>query len=429
MFYMNGDNGYDRDLAFAFDSLASVADSPGVNVVAQIDRKDRQFPWEDGWGHTIRVKASGRLRGVPFDDLVKHAEMDLGEKDMGDPATLRDFVQWSKRAFPARRTILVIWSHGTGFETMLLKTRQRLALARTGFSLTSAPFAPDDDVPIRSPVQASTEDESSRDRLFNHELADALRGLDVEGVVFHACLMAMVETAYELREVARFMIASEDDIPIGYWWHTRWLARLAMRPGIDPAQVGRVIVDDFQSAVGSYPIATLSAIDLTRMSALANAIDRLSLSLIADLPTRTQAIKAVRKRVPEYPSRTTNDDTTVVQNVDLQRFLELLSVSRPSPDTRAAARSVSAELGRAVTSRFATAASKRTHGSFGLAIYFPADIATYATDLTIGTAYMRGNTCHTVSFVENHRWTEFLHTYLGPRPSGRAQAPRGANCP
>ena len=38
------------------------------------------------------------------------------ELDMGNGDTLRDFLIWASNEFPAKRKILIIWNHGSGWE-------------------------------------------------------------------------------------------------------------------------------------------------------------------------------------------------------------------------------------------------------------------------------------------------------------------------
>ena len=39
---------------------------------------------------------------------------DLGEKNMGLPSTLSDFLVWGIQSYPAEKYVLVLWNHGSG---------------------------------------------------------------------------------------------------------------------------------------------------------------------------------------------------------------------------------------------------------------------------------------------------------------------------
>ena len=54
-------------------------------------------------------------------DLAEHSLNEVNETwedelDMGNGDTLRDFLIWASGEFPAKRKILIIWNHGSGWE-------------------------------------------------------------------------------------------------------------------------------------------------------------------------------------------------------------------------------------------------------------------------------------------------------------------------
>ena len=71
-------------------------------------------------------------------------------------------------------------------------------------------------------------DETDGDILYNHEVSSAIAaaGLHLNLIGFDACLMAMVENAYPLRNLADYMVGSEETEPGDGWPYDLVLADL-----------------------------------------------------------------------------------------------------------------------------------------------------------------------------------------------------------
>lgn len=164
-------------------------------------------------------------RGRAFNPATFPCEpgvQDLGETNSSDPETLREFVETSIGRFPARRYWLVVAGHGD-------------AWLGAGSDVTDAPGRlmplPALAAGLRSALDA--------------KLGPGSR-LDV--IQFDACQMASLEAAYELSEVADFMVASQEaepaeGHPYGAFY---WLEVLA--PGSHPKAAVAQIVEDYVKA-------------------------------------------------------------------------------------------------------------------------------------------------------------------------------------
>src|SRR5260370_38624826 len=98
---------------------------------------------------------------------------------MGDPQTLRDFIQWGKSRYPANKYARLISSHGAGWKYI-------------------------------GPDESSPGTRESYDALYMGELSAALQGQQFELIVLDACLMGMVEVAWQLEPFTKWLVASED---------------------------------------------------------------------------------------------------------------------------------------------------------------------------------------------------------------------------
>jgi hypothetical protein len=94
---------------------------------------------------------------------------------------------------------------------------------------------------------------------------------------FDACLMGMAEVAYEIRQHAGIMVASEKGIPLAGWPYHTILADLVASPAMSAAQLGSATVTRYYQSYSNSEI--LSAVDLTDMNELAAKVDALAQAL------------------------------------------------------------------------------------------------------------------------------------------------------
>ena len=162
-------------------------------------------------------------------------EGNLGKRSMVDPATLADFIQYSKAKCPADRYMLVFWDHGGG-------------------SLTGYGY----------------DQNFQRDSMTLDEIASALRsgGCAFDVIGFDACLMSTLETAIVVEPYGDYMIASEETEPGIGWYYTGWVTALSQNTSIPTTELGKRLIDDFVAkCVAQTPQnqATLSLLDLAEL--------------------------------------------------------------------------------------------------------------------------------------------------------------------
>ena len=162
-------------------------------------------------------------------------EANLGMRSMVNPATLADFIQYSKAKYPADRYMLVLWDHGGG-------------------SLTGYGY----------------DQNFKNDSMTLDELATGLKngGCTFDVIGFDACLMATLETAMVLEPYADYMIASEETEPGIGWYYTGWLTSLTQNTSMPTTDLGKKLIDDYVATCKSktpQSQATLSLIDLAEL--------------------------------------------------------------------------------------------------------------------------------------------------------------------
>lgn len=203
-------------------------------------------------GMDIRTDAVQRweFRCASWDDIQGN-RFELIETiplaSMCDPETLADFIRWGVRTYPAKKYALVLWSHGGGALTGLF-----------GDELFSG------------------------DVMYLYELKQALAGggVNFEALIMDACMMANLETATAVKDYARWMVASEEEVPGKGTAIGKWLEALYACPVCDGKQLGRMICDmtmikyNDEENKQAQSTLTWSVIDLSAIGRLNEVADR-----------------------------------------------------------------------------------------------------------------------------------------------------------
>lgn len=109
-----------------------------------------------------------------------------------------------------------------------------------------------------------------------HTLAEAITaaGIKMQFILFDDCYMANIETAYELRNVTNFLIASTSEVMAqGMPYQTMWTELAKQAPNYQAA------VTDFYDFYSNeaYPYGALSAIDCREVEKLAQVMKQINL--------------------------------------------------------------------------------------------------------------------------------------------------------
>jgi len=345
---------------------------------------------------------------------------------MGDGACLADFVRWSREKFPARREMLVIWDHGQGWRLRAATAvraveRDRHIAVRELLRAAAPPqqgelSGPPNDMRIHGGVRYVSVDDDTGDKLYNRKIQDALTPLAkshrLDVVAFDACLMAMLETGYALRDVASVLVGSEELEPGAGWNYTRWLAPLVGDPsGFDATKLGRALVSAYRDEYKDGDDTTMSSMALDKVPALAKAVTTFAARAEAKLASQLKVLKKARSGCLNYAPG------YGLHSIDLARFLDLVKDSAGvDPGVSGAAAAARAALQSAVLGNYASTSRQGAYGSAGVAIYFPASKAAFDTDPD-REGYAPGNTHDPVEFVQREGWAKFLQAYLAKVPS------------
>ena len=249
MVYMSGDNNLEdyvvKDLETELAALS--ASNPNIQVTALADRGPGYDTSRGDWQTT---KLFHPTQGLIAD--ATHAVADWGERNMGDPDTLADFVEWSKANYPADRYALYFWGHGWGWHP---------------------DWTMDDDTP-------------GGDGLNPNEIKSVFGRLGyIDFIGYDACNMAQIEIAALWSGHATAMAGSQEFVNMVGIEYDVVLNQLAANPLMTADQVATA------TAASAYDEATFSAIALdARYTTLRNAVNDWSNALTAAVPSQKAKI-------------------------------------------------------------------------------------------------------------------------------------------
>ena len=374
--YMAGDNNLDgaalRDIA----EMARAGSTKDVHILVQLDRLDDQ--------------KTRRFRITPGGGFKKDCIETFSETNTGDPQILYSFCQWALENYPADRYALILWNHGSGW----WEDAKGRAAGPAGRRLHRPLFRHTFPQAHRS---ICYDDTSGGDALDNRELRVVLAGIcallgrKIDLLGMDACLMNMVEVAWQLRDSVSVIVGSEIEEPFDGWPYTEILTRLTARPRQDAAALARWIVKSYLASYkGKSETVTQSALDVDRIDDVVTKIDALAGALPAALDTEPKPIAAARSKSPCFYDG---------NYIDLLCFAKHLR-RKAGPDLRAKAEPLIAALmpgkGRLILSQGKI--GREVRGTGGLSIYFPGD--------RINPAY------RALDFCADCRWPAFLERYL-----------------
>lgn len=370
LIYMNADNDLEEFGVQDVNEMEQVGSTDEVAIVVMMDRIRGYDSSNGDWTHTRRfvVRRDHDLERMTSSETANGAEI-LGELDMGQPATLKAFIEWGREHYPAERYLLDIWDHGSGWR--------------------SRSFA-------AGVTRKVSYDDTSGTAIETVELPYALDvdpRLDI--VAMDASLMQMMEVAYEIRHRTGLIVGSQESPPgEGYPYHT-WIGPLVADPSMSPRDLARLIVNQTVDTLGSRYDLTQSALDTSQLGGLAQAIDSFAKALIPREAQYREALTRARNNAQRYGS----GSSAYATFKDLVDYAD--QVARETGDSILAQErdKVKAALNQALVAERHSGTS--VANSHGLSIYVPP-----STDWTSTRSRYRN-----LAFAQDTHWDEWIDAY------------------
>ncbi len=333
-----------------------------VNFVTHID------PGDD------REQTSQRLY------LKKDGEKVLGEfidTNMGKQKTLSDSLAFFLEAYPSRRTIVDFDGHGLGYPGVCGDYR------------------------------------SGDDYLNLTELENAYKEINKKFNImsFDACLMAMLEVFYQLKNHTNYFVASQEAVYDSGFNYFALARNITQNPKIRDQNLSAVYVDLFKNYYeGDYGWGrrdrkdTISAVDASKINDLKTSVDNLSNALLRHPigSVDRDATIAARKLTEKFEAQ---------EYKDLYRFAEYLSPDSPlvSPRitdaaTLSAASDVMRKVNESVIKEWHDSGGAKSHfNAHGISIYLEDHNASLDSDYKL------------TKFAQDTKWDEVVERYATTR--------------
>jgi hypothetical protein len=383
LIYMAGDNNLEESGHNDLEEMQKVGSTDQVNIIVQFDTEENETT-------RYRIK-KGELESLQTMPGV----------DCGDPEVLADFIKWGTAKYPANHYLVGVWNHGGGWENLppdfdyeryrSIKSQRAAKLMRIKQSI----FRSTVKVLQKRPAldRAIAIDCGSKDYLDNQELRKAFEkgmqnGRKFDIFACDACLMNMIEIAYEMKDTADIMVGSEESEPLEGWPYEAILGRLVANPDMTPEELAKTIVVEYKrSYENSGEQATQSALDLRNIIQLAKSIDDMSFALLGKMNDIAESLAWSRMVTQHYEMH---------EYIDLGDFARNIAQKlNQHDDIKTAAEQVQKNIDSGFVMQ--NAAVGYNEGlSKGVSIYFPSDKSEYAPDY------------NDLLFSIDHKWNELL---------------------
>jgi len=366
MVYLDADNNLETYGIIDFLEMSAIGSINGVNIVVQFDRIPQYTSSYGNWTDCNRYFITQGQTPTP-----ENAVENLGEVNMGDPNALVNFMVWAVQSYPADHYLLVLWNHGSGWKSAYTEEVKGVC-----FDDTDGDYLTTDELEL---ALATAED---------------ITGIKLDIIGFDACLMAMIEIAYQIRDYADIIVASEEVEPVDGWPYDAIISDLTSYPTMASSELATEIVVDYMASYSEDDFVIQSAANLglvtyTKIDDLVSVTSNLAQALLDELSTYENEIIQARQQTEEY------FDSTYI---DLYDFAQQIHTLVSSANIRAAAEQVMSTLPANIIAEGHEVAHPNSHG---LSIHFPQIITEYYPSY------------EDLAFARDTKWDEFFRALIG----------------
>lgn len=242
------------------DMSAGLASTDNVNVLVQWDQPDNKLTWR------YKITPGGKIEeGTLKNEMGYNPEKELVES-----------MKWATTSYTANHYALILWDHGSGIEDFGPGITKSLNLNTNAYA-TWLNLIPELD------TRGILYDDSQNTCLTNQGLKNSLEeikkmiGKNIDIVAMDACLMAMVEVAYQMKDSVNLFVASQQTIPGNGFPYSKFINPLSLNPNNTSAlQLALNMISGYQEFYTiQQPTSdfTLSTIDVTSIGLIKQSIE------------------------------------------------------------------------------------------------------------------------------------------------------------
>jgi clostripain len=276
MVFLNADNNLEGAGIKDFNEMEQTGSNSNMNVIVQMDRCSGYDYSNGNWTDTRRyyVTKDNDMRTI-------HSKLlqDMGELNMGDPNVLVNFVKFCADNYPAEHYALVVWNHGGGWKH---RNKAQMKVFR-GVSYDST-----DNDHITMPEMKSA----------MNSVASYL-GQKLDVLDYDACLMGMVEVAYQIKDTVGYLAGSEETEPGD--GNPYDLILPTINANTTGAELATIIAKAYQQSYESgYSSTTKAADDLSQMNNVGEAINAVATLMKDNMSTLKPSITSALNNAQKF---------------------------------------------------------------------------------------------------------------------------------
>jgi hypothetical protein len=370
-----------------------------VNMLVQWDQPNNNKTWR------YRIVKGGRI-----EDASVSVEMGLNPVQ-----ELVDMTKWAKTKYDAKRFCVILWNHGSGVVDPSYRATNK-AISNALGTDDGRPHMPWLEIPGFDAQRDAQDrgilfDDSQLTYLnaqglataFSRIKSEVMGGRKIDIVGMDACLMAMLEVGYQIKDSVNYLVSSEDTEPGEGWSYSGFLKTLCALPAVEAPSFANAIVNAYanfyQSRTRYY---TQSAINLNKLELVKQNIAQVITGVAA-----CRKIDSTRTKRAVVNARRASKSFDVSDYIDLYSFYSALSAQLAQKDSRASRRYITAatNLRSIVASGMQLILNSVTAnrvGSYytnvkGISIYYPRG--------TVHSSYRN------TKFAQSTSWISFVQTY------------------
>lgn len=382
LMYLDGDNDLEKNTIQMLSRLEKgIKNTDKINILVLID-KNNNLSNRDDWSETrlylVKPNINSKIDSLLLNDIS-------GELNMGNGTTLEEFIKFGLNKFDSDHYFLNLYDHGSGIYGMCsdwTSGKDNLQIDELQVAINNA--------------------------LNNSHISK----FDV--ISFCACNMALIEIAYELRNITDYFIASEESTYRGNIHWEKVLKFLKSQP-MSTHNFVKGIVDFCLNSLPFYKMRTMSALDLREF----NFIDKFNdfVELLNKLVKDGNAIYIInaRKRTTQFYDLIKETNNLKINSypgllyIDLINFIENLqlndSLLQLYPEIDNFCTELLTKLDKLIIANY-------QHGKFqnnanGLSIYFPYNhFSVYENWILEYTE--SSNRLSNIDFLNSTIWDDFI---------------------
>ena len=363
MVYVNGKNNLEPFAIKDINEMEQVGSNAKLNIIVEMGRMDGYDASNGDWKTTRRYYVT---KDTDTQNIGSKMLADLGDVDMGDYKSVVDFGTWAKKAYPAKKYMLIIWNHGSGWEKGL----------------------------NQSITKGISYDEVTGSHVNTPQLGQILKGIggvDVYGS--DACLMQMAEVDYEIKDSVKFIVGSEETEPGDGYTYNTFLGPVAANPEMGPEELGKAAVaayaDHYQQ---NNEGATQSLVKADSVAGLLPLMDSFAAAVTA--AGEKDLAKSARDGAMKY---------AIAENKDISDFARLVLAGTKSDDVKKAGQALMNYISSELVLKNRTSDSPGNGWSDPVAYSPSKGISVYMPSGTLGDGYAD------LQWAKASQWDEFIN--------------------